>query len=244
MMQQHPAHEAKTTWTKEELEMPWWSQMAWFVLLGRTTANFDSMPGWEQLKWKEEFATMSLRADSSAIPVPADTKRYPRGEETEYYGVHVLPTLEEMQQVRHVITRHLNELADGKGTFLGPFTISFSVNFHHVHDAYGKQKTPRHVIYRGESDVATNIYLPTLLRHLTRLLETYCDQIRRCPHCRHVFLQNRSHQQYCSRGCQSVAVMQKRRTEEKAKSKKKPTNKRQGLTASQRRRARHGTKRR
>ena len=243
-MTQPASLQISPTWTRDQLEMDTRSEMEWFVALGRTLNNFGSMAGWEQLKWTEEFAAMYSRAAGPVLPVPADKTRYPRGEDAGLQAAY-LPTLAQMQEVRDEIAGHLNDLADGKGTVLGPFQVTVSVRFEHVHDAYGRQKKPRHIIHRGEmGEKVENIYRISLLRHLTTLLETYCDQIRRCPHCLSVFLQNRRHQEYCSRRCQSVAVMQKRRAEEKAKSKKKPTDKRQGLRASQRRRARRGTKRR
>ena len=40
-----------------------------------------------------------------------------------------------------------------------PFEISFSVRFHHVHDAYGRQGIPRHIIYRGEMREARRQYV-------------------------------------------------------------------------------------
>lgn len=200
------------------------------------------MPEWEQFKWKGEFADMYLRT-KPVVPVPTDTKRYPQDSEQDKILAAPLPTLQQMEEVRHKIAPHLDNLADGKGTSFGPFEIALIVVFHHVHDAYGRHKTPRHNIYRGEiGEGSGHIYERALLLHMTTLLERHCDQIRRCPLCRQVFLQNRRHQQYCGRRCQSVAVMQKHRAEEKAKTKKKSPNKRQGLTASRRRRARRGTK--
>lgn len=192
---------------------------------------------------------MYLRADGSFLPVPADTKRYPRGDSTEVPRATYLPTLEHMQEIKDQLAPHLTDLAGGNGTSLGPFQISFifNVRFQHVHDAYGRQDIPRHIIYRDETrESGANIYEPGLLLHMTRLLETYCDHIRRCPRpsCQRMFLQNRRHQEYCDRRCQSVAVMQKRRTEEKEKSKKITIDKKSGITASIKRGARHGKKRR
>ncbi len=238
--------EMSPQWTRDQLEMNTWCQMEWFVRLGETQ-TFVTMPDWEQLKWKEEFAAMYLRATGPANSVPTDIKRYPRVNETEEPQRIELPTLEQMQDVRDNVARHLNELADGVGTYLGPFQINFSVKFKHVHDAYGRQDIPRHCIYRIEmGKPTTNIFQPNLLRYMARLLENYCDQIRRCPRssCQRVFLQNRRHQEYCDRRCQSVAVMQKRRTEEKEKSKKGPIDKKPVLKTSIKGGGRHGTKRR
>lgn len=218
-------------------------QMEWYVTLA-TTTNFGIMPEWEQRKWREEFAAMKLRGMAPVLPVPADTKRYPRGEDNKPVLRTFLPNLTGIQEVRDGIARHLNELADGKGTFLGPFQTSLTVSFHHIHDAYGRQEIPRHIIYRGEIGEEAVIGHPrSLLIHMTKLLEIYCDQIRRCPHCHAIFLQFRRQQEYCGRRCQSVAVMQKRRNEDKAQ-KRKPTEEKSHTKGSIKGRLRHGKKRR
>lgn len=207
-------------WTRDELNMDAWSQMEWFVRLGRAD-KFGTMPAWEQLKWQEECAAMYLRGAEPVIPAPVDTKRYsryPTGMRSDTPLGCNLPTLEHLQEARDAIAPHLTALADGRGTDLGPFPITLTVSFHHVHDAYGRQHVPRHLIYRGETtEPVANPFHASLLRHMTRLLEIYCDQIRRCPRssCQRVFLQTRRHQEYCSRQCQSIAVMQKRRATDK-----------------------------
>ena len=244
-MTQPPPHAMSPQGTRDQKEMDAGSQMEWFVMLGGTQ-NFVTMKDWEQLKWKEEFAEMYLRANEPVNPVHVGMKRYPRAKDETPRSID-LPTLEQMQDVRDKIASHLNELADGVGTYLGPFQINFSVKFKHVHDAYGRQDIPRHCIYRVEmGQPTTNIFQANLLRYMARLLEIYCDQIRRCPRpsCQRVFLQNRRHQEYCDRRCQSVAVMQKRRTEEKEKSKKGPIDKKPVLKTSIKGGGRHGTKRR
>jgi len=241
-MAQHPSlPEMSSEWTRPQLEMDQWAQMDWFVTLARTI-NFGTLPEWEQCKWREEVAAMQLRAHTPLLPVPPDTKRYPRGENSNLSIF--LPNLTQIQEVRDVIARHLNELADGKGTFLGPFQTSLTVSFHHIHDAYGRQEIPRHIIYRGEvGEETVNNHLRSLLIHMTKLLEIYCDQIRRCPHCRAIFLQFRRQQEYCGRRCQSVAVMQKRRAEDKAQ-KRKQTEEKSHTKGSIKGRLRHGKKRR
>ena len=85
--------------------------------------GFDKMPGgWEQHKWKEEFAAMQFRAHSPLLFLyPAIRSGTPRGKDDEQAPLLLhLPTIEQMQEVRNDVSLHLNELADGKGTFLGP----------------------------------------------------------------------------------------------------------------------------
>jgi hypothetical protein len=172
--------------------------------------------------------------------------RYPSGtgsdreKDDERLVTIPLTTLTEMQHVRTQIAGHLNALADGKGTSVGPFRISFSVRFHHVHDAYGRQERTRHIVYRSETGEPSGER--SLLRHMTSLLETYCDQIRRCPHCKNMFLQFRRHQEYCGRRCQSVAVMQKRRADMKAE--RKPSEKKRVVKRAVKGGSQHGKKRR
>ena len=246
MTQRHWSEGVRTQWTRDELEMDAWSQMAWLVALGGAH-DFVTMPVWEQLKWKEEFAAMYLRTDGSVIPIPADPMRYPRREEkgTDLRMVPTLPTLENMQEARDKIAGHVTELADGKGTTLGPFSVTFFIKFFHVHDAYGRHETPRHFIEINQAgEPESNIYATSLERHMTQLLQTYCDRIRRCPHCSIVFLQNRRHQEFCTRRCQSVAVMQKIRGLPKAKPSKKSKNGKRILKDLIKGGARHGKKRR
>lgn len=241
MTQQASLPDMSSEWTREQLKMDQWAQMEWYVTLARTI-NFGTMPEWEQRRWREEIAAMKLRT-AQFLPVPQDTKRHPRGKNGESHLRAILPDLAEIQEVRDAIARHLNELADGKGTFLGPFKIILSVNFHHVHDAYGRREIPRHTVYRGEIGEGG---VGHLLIHMAKLLERYCDQIRRCPHprCGVIFLQSRRHQEYCGRQCQSRAAMQKIRSPEKAQGKRKSTDEKPTIKASIERRLHNGKKRR
>ena len=226
--------------TDAELVMDRWGQMEWYVKFAGTT-EFRAMPEWEQLKWVHEFAEMYLRV-KPVFEVPDNAIRYPRpGEAVGRKGTY-LPALAEMEEVRSEIAHHLNDLADGRGTIMGPFRRSLSVKFQHVHDEYGRREEPRYLIHRWEMGEGLVGYRDSLLRHMTGLLESYCDHIRRCPRpsCQKVFLQNRRQQAYCSRGCQSVAVMQKRRAEAKAKSPRKAKK----TDRNRKRRSPDGTKRR
>ena len=231
-------------WTSAQLEVDPWEQLKWYVNLAKA-GDFSGMQEWEQLKWKDEFAAMFLRT-ATVIPIPPKTWKYPRGSAIETLKCTYLPTLIQMQEVQIQTARHIHELADGKGTYLGPFQVSIAVKFQHVHDAYGRQEVPRHIIFRNENlgESVSNVYEPILLRHMASLLEleSYCDQIRRCPYCKAVFLQFRRHQEFCSRDCQSVAVMKKRRAEEKAK--QGLATEKLNLTASAKGRLRYGKKRR
>ncbi len=215
-----PQHKPPPTTTfrqvRGEAKMNEWNEMNRYVEFARTQSMTD-MPEWERLKWLDELQKMYRIAHGPLISALAVRKQYPRGEESETVPLYP-PTLALMQEARDEIAKHLENLASGNGTFLGPFKVSFSVRFIHVHDAYGRQNVPRHIINRGEvGELVTNIYHTALLRHMTRLLETYCDQIRHCssPTCRKLFLQNRLDQEYCSRRCQSIAITRKRRASQK-----------------------------
>lgn len=83
-----------------------------------------------------------------------------------------------------------------------------------------------------------------LIPLLGELLEKVRKPIVRCPHCRTFFLQSRRNQEHCSRSCQSVAVMQKRRAEAKAQTKRKTTARKPDPKTAAKGGSRHGTKKR
>ena len=193
-----------------------WDQMAWFVRLTNTTA-FEQMPKEAQSLWQEEFAAILLRGAAPVIGVPKDARRYPRSTPTESHYVPYLPSNAQMQEVRDVITPHIMDLADDKGTLIGNFTVSLSVSFHKNAAHNREPSLPRYHIYQGEtSGLATsNIYRRALLLRVSNLLGVHADKIRRCKLCRNIFLQLKRSAKYCGPKCYTVGCMQVFRASQK-----------------------------
>jgi hypothetical protein len=228
------------TW-KELLETDRWVQMDWFVRFA-TVKNLRALKDSELCRWRQELAAMELRARRPILPAPLDPLRYPTGEGPGNNDAPQIPlfNMEELEEFQALISPHINRLADGEGTCFGPFRLSYQMRLYHIHDHYGKVDFPRYTIYRGETTEPDDMFTG-LLRHLATLAETYCDHVRRCPHCGSVFLQFRRQQRYCTRGCQSVAVMKKQRREEKYRIIKKQRAEKQ-TEKKLRKRGHHGKK--
>jgi len=230
-----------------------WSQMAWFVKL--VNANgFESMTDGEQLLWKEEFVAMwFLKENITLIAIPPDTKRYPRSPQlprhssgqTQDYGMPPPLTSAQMQEARDVIAKHINELADDRGTLIGGFDITYTISFH-KNAAYDQNpKVSRYLIYRGETGGAVyNIYQFSFLLHASKLLEKYADKVRRCDHCKNVFLQVKRTGKYCGSKCYTVAGMRRLRTERKTQMPLKMKAKKQSRRIKGKGEAGYGTKKR
>ncbi len=235
--------ELSPRWTWSELEdMDRWYQMDWFVKFA-IAKNLRTLKDTDLLRWRQELAAMELRARHPILPVPLDPLRYPTGDGPGNDEAPRIPlfNMEELENFQARILRHINRLADGEGTCFGPFPFSYEVRIHHVHDHYGRTKFPRHTIYRGETTEPKDMFTG-LVRHFATLSEQYCDHVRRCPHCRDVFLQFRRQQRYCTRDCQSVAVMKARRA--KVKTRRGSKSRKQRPIMSGGKGGHHGKKRR
>ena len=226
-----------------------WSQMEWFVKL-TNTAGFESMSAGEQLTWQEEFVAMWGERYMGFLETPPDTKRYPRPPSTPHQmreSAIPPPTPAQMQEVRDVIASHIDELADDKGTRIGGLNISYTVAFY-KNPAYDQNKElDRYLIHRGETaDPVSNIYRQNLLLRVSKLLdaEKYADKVRRCEHCKKVFLQLKRTAKYCSSKCYTVAGMRRLRAERKTQTALKMKNKKQAHRATRKGESRHGKKRR
>jgi hypothetical protein len=186
-----------------------WSQLNWFVRLVNV-GNFDEMTAGERLLWQEEFAVMMQpeptgeKLHGYSALTNAETSVPLTMVDLDALGLYPR-TIEEMKKVRESTAPHLRRLANGEDTYIGPFTLNYGVRFSHIHDRYGKMLVPRYNVQREEGGLRT--LEEAYLLKLSWLLEGYAAQIRRCTHCRNIFLQSRRNQEYCGRGCQSVAAM-------------------------------------
>ncbi len=161
------------------------------------------------------------------------------------------PTREEIIEIQRTVRNHLTDLADQRKTELPVLSgclwilyprLEANLSVGESTSAETKEwvlKQPDIVSHRAAGGNPTN-----LISLLGELLEKAGKPIVRCPHCRTIFLQSRRNQEYCSRSCQSVAVMQARRAKAKAQTKRKTTARKPGPKTSARGGSRHGKKRR
>ncbi len=148
-----------------------------------------------------------------------------------------------MQEVRDVIAPHIDELADDKGTLMGGFDITYTVSFHKNAAFDQNKELPRYLIYRGETGRAVyNIYQQNLLLCASKLFEAYANKLRRCEHCKKVFLQLKRTAKYCGSKCYTVAGMRRLRAERKTQTALKMKNKKQAHRATRKGESRHGKK--
>lgn len=228
------AQQLKVT-TEESIERAWnrighseWDQMVWLVKLANTS-DFETLSAGELLLWQEEFMAMFLRGHGPVIKTPLDHKRYPRSDGPKATFLE-WPTPAEMLRIRDAIKRPIEDLADGRGTWIpegGSFDVSYSVKFMGNPEYSEKPNTePRYLVDRNESSGVGSSYQQRFMLRLLCLLEAYpdknrrsicADKLRRCSYCPKVFLQVKRSSRYCSRGCYTVAGMRRLRGERKAK---------------------------
>jgi hypothetical protein len=242
MTQQFPQYEIVNEKAWERIGVDEWSQMNWFMKLAKTT-DFETMTEGEQLLWKEEFAAMSSKASSPLIGVPPDTKWYPGSARSKasQTSLQVAPAFSpaQMQEVRDAIKPHIDRLADDNYIIIGGFTVTYTVSFH-KNAAYEKNRElPRYLVDRGEMGGSPQ---DRLLLHMSKLLETYVDKVRRCPHCKKVFLQFKRSAIYCGPKCYTVAGMRRLRAKRKTQTGVKRKNKKQVHRPTRRGGSRHGKK--
>jgi len=159
------------------------------------------------------------------------------------------PTDEEIGDFQREIKKHLEELANQGCTFLPKTEVQQRIEYPHVMEKLAMQEGWKpHPQPVSLPDCNSVFNLPKsvtgLIAVMGRLLEKVGTLIVRCPHCKNIFLQSRRNQEYCGRSCQSVAFVQRRRAEAKARASKKATAKKPGTKASARGESRHGTKKR
>ena len=157
-----------------------------------------------------------------------------------------VPSREQIIEIQRTLLKHLTELAD-KGKTMFPalpgwvwiiyprIAANLSVGASAVAKLEEFSRMPDIGSHRAASGKPEN-----LIPLLGELFEKVGRPIVRCPHCRTIFLQSRANQEFCSRSCQSVAVMQKRRAEAKAQTKRKPMARKPSPKTSAKGKARHG----
>ena len=236
-MTQQPvsAHDAALEKAWERIGHDRWDQMTWFVKL----ANIDLAalsPGDVQ-NLQDECQAIRMVA-ISFHSIPSNRKRYPflRG-----WNSSLSPTVRDLENIHAAIAPHLNNLADGMEVSLGPVQVAHTTRFRKTTENERKGGYPPHVIYpTAILKAGSHSWPDEFLLRTARLLEEFVDGIRRCPHCKKVFLQLRRNATYCGRACHSVAGMRRIRTKQAFEKQVKT----QGRKTTRKGRSPHGKKRR
>jgi hypothetical protein len=180
-----------------------WSQMAWFVKLANT--DLDGLSPGDIQNWLDECHAIRMVPEG----LFSDRKRYPhhRG----WIG-SPSPTLTDLQNIKAEIAPHLDRLANDKDTEIGPITVQHRTRFRKSNEAERNGGYPPTLIYQIAMSIdSKRSWSDDLLLRMTRLLQQFVDNIRRCPHCKKVFVQLRRNATYCGPSCYTVAGMQRLR---------------------------------
>ena len=198
---------------QEVIERAWsrikrspWDKAFWFVRLLNT--DLSTLSAGDQLNWQEEFqALASERTAGVTQPPPRNAKGYPIPSGNWGAPDPPTPTLKEMLDVQSAIKPILEALADGKDVATKELRFLYYVDFRKTTEAQERAGAPRYWRYRMEMPLRTDAgyYLDEVPLILTRLMEQSADKIRRCRHCKKVFLQIQSNARYCGRSCHSIA---------------------------------------
>lgn len=183
-----------------------WGQMEWFVKLANT--DMAALTPGDIQNLQDQCEAIRMR-QISLYPIPSDRKRYPfHGG----WGASASPTLQDLESIHAAIAPRLNNLADGAEVSFGPVHVTHTIRFLKSNAAQQEAGYPPHLIFPYAILRSGRQSWPDeFLLRVARLLEEFVDGIRRCPHCKKVFLQLRRNSTYCGRACHSVAGMRKRR---------------------------------
>lgn len=187
-----------------------WDQMAWFVKLANTDMAALTPGDIQNLQDQCEAIRM---VQISFYPIPPDRKRYPfHGG----WGASASPTLRDLENIHAAIAPRLNTLADGVEVSFGPVQVTHTIRFRKSNEAEQRAGYPPHLISPyAVLRAGSQSWPDEFLLRTARLLEEFVDGIRRCPHCKKVFLQLRRNATYCGPACYSVAGMRRLREEQR-----------------------------
>ncbi|TKB72536.1 MAG: hypothetical protein E8D46_13075 [Nitrospira sp.] len=171
--------------SRAELEVDLWNVLNWFVQLGNSCTPFSDMPMAEVELLTQEYRALQEEDHPPGVP----------------HGlVQNIVTISDLEKFRATVRLHTEQLADTGQTRFGPFTLERSV----------------YILDHGESEIVVGEYVEPfhgqgLLLLLSSLVQRVGLAIRRCPHCREVFLKPRRDAKACSRTCQANAYARHQR---------------------------------
>lgn len=186
-----------------------WDQMAWLVKLANT--DMATLTDGDFLNWQDQCEAIRM-VPISFSPVPSDRKRYP------FHGGGAgrsSPTRRDLENIHAAIAPRLNNIADGVEVSFGSIQVIHKTRFRKSTEAEQQAGYPRYLIYPYDHVIPLSQLWPNeFLFRAEQLVKEYVDGIRRCPHCKKVFLQLRQNATYCGRACHSVAGMQRLRAQQ------------------------------
>jgi hypothetical protein len=181
-------------------------ELDWFIRLAN--AKLEGASEGEVLMLQEEFT--ALEKAHSKI---SDRWRFrPQVDGLKLVEVSFIPTPQDIIDVQKIIRSRLSELADRGLTVFPVMPTQMLIGY--------PRRLAKRDLTKSTPDfiVSYSVASPSftkLVYYMGLLIEKSEKLVSRCPHCRNIFLQNRRNQEHCSRSCQSVAVMQRKRAEEK-----------------------------
>jgi hypothetical protein len=186
-----------------------WYEINWFIRLAQI--DIEASEG-DVVSLQEDFAALQKVYLRHANPPP--------------------PPCQQIVELQRTVRKHLEELANQGWTLLPEVPVQQVLIYPHMQAklatlAEGKVVETPSTFPDCESHHVTPPRLSSLISVMGQLLEKVGKLIVRCPHCESIFLQSRRNQEYCGRGCQSVAVMQRRRAEAKTRNDARAAKKRE-----------------
>ena len=155
---------------------------------------------WDQLNWYVQFASKPIKqlSPGERLSLCEEARAIERTLVRRITGAESVPELSdgELQRLHAFYREKLMGLAIDGQVALGPFELHLHIMFGLVNEDVG-----------GKGLLGSRF----LTYHFARLLTEHPNSIAVCPHCKMIFLRFRRNALYCSRVCQSVAVMRKLR---------------------------------
>ncbi len=190
-----------------------WEQMRWYVNL--TAKELTKLT-------KGEFQT--LEEEFMAVRTFLFPNRKPRRPTTK----------EEMDALRSKIYDYLLYLLNEGDVEIGKFEITHEIHLSESLSQESNKPSLKKMLSLGPLPLTGNLEVTHqtrlslsddkgnqwLLDHFARLLGSFGNAIRRCPHCNNLFLQLRKSAKFCRRECQNQAAMKQireRRRQERPK---------------------------
>lgn len=170
---------------------------------------------WDQMNWYMTFAKRDLAelTQGDLLNLKEEVAAIAWASYGYRHEANVMPELEQLRELQSSVQQILEQLLSDSEATYGPCTVTFRVT---VWEGYDEDKGSRTTVLRPmggfEMDASPRrIYKDYLMAHMFVLLWKWARHIKRCPRCKQIFLQLRSHAEYCSRACQSVEAMRKKR---------------------------------
>jgi hypothetical protein len=155
---------------------------------------------WDQLNWYVQFAAKRIKqlSPGERLSLREEARAVERTLARRIGGAESVPEIDddELQRLHGFFSKKLLELVTTGHVTLGPFELRILITFGLVSETVG-----------GKGLLGNRF----LTYHFAKLLTWFPDAIRGCPHCNNIFLRFRRNAIYCSRACQSVAVMRQLR---------------------------------